>query len=206
MLFRLLCSSAVFWLLVWLALFLFLQTYGAYHFLYLDQQNLFLHGKGCFLSFMDRPGGLVEYLNAWMMQYFIIPFCGALIVSALLTLTGMLTAAVVRRIAPHANLFVCSLLPAVTLIFPVFDFNYCYSGILAWCLMLTALYYFFMTKSIAGRVVYTLAASAALFWLAGAVALLFVVCIFLRELLNRFTQAYIFLLPLLLITGLAIGG
>jgi hypothetical protein len=206
MLFRVLCSSTVFWVLVWLALFFFLQTYGGYHFLYLDQQNMFLHDESCFLSFLDKPAGLVEYLSARMTQHFIIPFCGALTVSALLTLTGMLTAAVVRRIAPHSNLFVCSLLPVVTLLFPVFDFNYCYSGILSYCLMLTALYFFYMTGSIAGRIVYTLFASVTLFWLAGAVAFLFVVCIFLRELLNRFTQAYIFLLPLLLVAGLAIWG
>jgi hypothetical protein len=204
--FRLLCSSAVFWLAVWLALFLFLQAYGKYHFLYLDQQNMFLYGESCFLSLLNRPGGLVEYLGARMVQHFILPFCGALTVSALLTLTGMLTAAVIRRIAPHSNLFICSLLPAVTLLFPVFDFNYSYSGILACCLLLAALYGFYRTGGLAWRIAYTLLASVALFWLAGAVAFLFVVCIFLRELLNRFTQAYIFLLPLLLVAGLAIWG
>jgi hypothetical protein len=202
----LLRTPAFFWLLVWLSLFLFLRIYGTYHFLYLDQQNIFLYDKSCAFAFPDKPAGLVEYLNARMIQHFIIPDCGALIVSALLTLTGMLTAAVIRRVAPHANLFICSLLPVITLLFPIFDFNYSYSGIPAGCMMLTALYYFFGIRSIAGRFAYTLAASVILFWLAGAVAFLFVVCIFLRELLHRFAQAYLFLVPILLIAGLAVWG
>jgi hypothetical protein len=198
-----LCTIIVFWLLVWLALFLFLQTYGAYHFLYLDQQNMFLYDKFYFMSFVNRPAGMVEYLNALMTQYFIIPYCGALIVSALLTLTGILTTAVIRRIAPHSNLFILCILPAVTLLFPIFDLNYFYSGILACCMMLAALYGFLGIKRIVHRLVYALIISAILFWLATAAAFLFVVCIFLRELLHRFTRAYVFLLPILLIAGLA---
>jgi hypothetical protein len=199
-------TSGVFWLLVWLALFLFLQIYGAYHFLYLDQQNMFLYDRSFFFSLINKPAGLVEYLNALMTQHFILPYCGAITVSALLTLTGMLTAAIIRRIAPRANLFVCSLLPVVTQLFPVFDVKYSYSGILAGCMMLAFLYYFFVIRNIAWRLAYALIASVILFWLAGAVAFLFVVCIFLSELTNRFTRAYVFLLPILLIAGLAIWG
>ncbi|MDR0385453.1 MAG: DUF6057 family protein [Prevotellaceae bacterium] len=197
-------KTIVFWLSVWLALFLFLQTYGAYHFLYLDQQNMFLYDKFYFLSFMNRPAGMVEYLNAMMIQHFIVPYCGALTVSVLLTLTGMLTATVIRRIAPRSNLFVLSILPAIALLFPVFDPNYFYSGIIACCMMLAALSGFLMTGRIGYRLAYALITSAILFWLAGAVAFLFVVCIFLIELLNRFTRAYVFLLPLLLIAGLSV--
>jgi hypothetical protein len=200
----LLRTPVVFWLLVWLALYFFLRVYGMYHFLYLDQQNMFLYDRSFFLSFVYKPAGLVEYFNALMTQYFILPYCGILIVSTLLTLTGMLTAAVIKRIAPQSNLFVCSLLPVVTQLFPVFDVNYSYSGILAGCMMLAALYYFFGIRSIAGRIAYTLIVSVILFWVAGAVAFLFVVCVFLSELLNRFTRAYVFLLPLLLVAGLAI--
>jgi hypothetical protein len=202
----LLRTPGVFWLLIWLALFLFLQTYGAYHFLYLDQQNMFLYDKSFFLSLITgKPAGLVEYLNALMMQHFILPYCGALTVSALLTLTGMLTAAIIRRIAPCANLFVCSLLPVVTQLLPVFGSN-SYSGILAGCMMLASLYCFFGIRSMAWRFAYALIASAILFWLAGAVAFLFVVCIFFSELPNRVTRAYVFLLPLLSVAGLAIWG
>ncbi|MDR1332239.1 MAG: DUF6057 family protein [Tannerella sp.] len=198
--------SAVFWLLVCLAWFLFLQMRGRYHFFYLDQENMFVHAASYFLSLIERPGGMVEYLNAYMIQFFCLPCCGALTLSALLTLTGMLTAAVVRRMAPHANLFVCSLLPAVTLFFPLFDFNYSYSGIIAYLLMLVALCLYFPIASAGMRVAYALAVSVILFWLAGAIAFLFVVCVFFRELLNRFSQAYGFLVPLLLIAGLAIWG
>jgi hypothetical protein len=184
------------------ALFLFLQTHGAYHFLYLDQQNMLLHDPDRLLSFLTRPAGMVAGLNALMIQYFTLPCAGALTVAALLTLAGLLTAAVIRRIAPHANLSAASLLPVAAMLFPVFDVNYSYAGILACCMMTAVLYGFLGIRRSAGRLAYALVAAAVLFWLAGAVALLFAVCILLRELLNRFARAYMFLLPLLLIAGL----
>ncbi|MDR1407822.1 MAG: DUF6057 family protein [Tannerella sp.] len=205
-LFRLLSLSTVYWLFVWLALFLFLQIRGCYHFFYLDQEHLFVYDTSFFLSLMEKPAGLVEYLNAYLTQFFVFPYCGAFIMSVLLTATCMLTAAVIKRIAPHANLFICSLLPAVTCLFTMFDFNYCYSGIIAYLLTLAALYFYFSARSAGCRIAYALTVSMLLFWLAGAVAFLFIVCVFFRELLNRFTQAYGFLLPLLLIVGLAIWG
>jgi hypothetical protein len=201
---RLLCRSVVFWLFVWLALFIFLQTYGAYHFFYLDQQNLFLYNNSCFMDFINKPAVWGEHCEAWMTQHFITPYCGAMVVSVLLILTGMLTAAIIRRIAPQANLFTLSLLPVVTLLFPIFNPNYHYSGIQAFCIMLMFFYGFLTIKHIGCRVVYALITSVILFWMTGAIASLYVVCILLRELLKSFTQAYFFLLPLLLIVGLTV--
>jgi hypothetical protein len=201
---RLLCTSVAFWLSVWLALFIFLQTYGAYHFFYLDQQNLFLYSKSCFMDFINRPAAWGEHCEAWMMQHFIVPYYGAMAVSVLLVLAGMLTAAIIRRIAPHANLFTLSLLPVVTLLFPIFNSNYRYSGIQAFCIMLIVLYGFLTIKRTDCRFVYALITSVILFWMTGAIAFLYAVCIFLRELLKSFKQAYVFLLPLLLIVGLTV--
>ncbi|MDR3269397.1 MAG: DUF6057 family protein [Tannerella sp.] len=204
--FRKLHSPALFWIIVWFALFLFLQTRGCYHFLYLDQNNLFLYDASFFRSFIGRPGGWMEYANSYLTQFFLMPYCGAFIVSALLTLVSVLTAIVIKRIAPHANLFICSLLPAVTFLFVIFDFNYSYTGLLAYLLMLAALYFYCLITGFAGRIVYAIMVSMLLFWLAGAVAFLFVVCIFFRELFSRPSQVYAFLVPLLLIAGLSIGG
>jgi hypothetical protein len=189
---------------VWLVLFGYLQTYGRYHFLYLDQEHLFLYDRACFLALLARPAGLVEYLSTYLTQFFILPYCGALIMSALLTLASLLTAWLVDRTAPRANLVVCCLLPTVAMLFLMFNLNFYYSGILAYVLMLAAFCFYDPAGLPAARIVYMLTVSVMLFWCAGAVALLFVICVFARELMQRPSQAYLFLIPIVLVVGLAV--
>jgi hypothetical protein len=202
--FGMLRSPAVFWIAVWLALFGYLQVYGRFHFLYLDQEHLFLHDRSYFLSLVARPAGLVEYLNTYLTQFFILPYCGAVMMGFLLTLASMLTAWLVRRTAPRANLAVCCLVPAVAMLFLMFNVNFYYSGILAYVLMLAAFCFYAMAERTAVRIVYMLAVSATLFWLAGAVAFLFVLCIFVMELMRRPSQAYLFLMPVVFVVGLSV--
>ena len=200
---RRLCSPPMCWAAVWLALFAFLQTQGCYHFFYLDQENMFLYDQTYFFNLASRPSGLVEYMAAYLIQFFLTPYCGSLILSVLLTGAGIVSAAVVKQIAPNANLFICCLLPSATLLFTTFDFNYQYAGMIAYLLMLISFYFYLHFKRTSSRVVYTLAAAVTLFWIAGATAFLFVACVFINELLSRFSKAYLFFIPPILLVVLA---
>ena len=123
--------------------------------------------------------------------------------SVLFTLIGVVTARIIKRIAPNANLFILSLLPIVLLLYIHFDVNYFYQGTMAYFLMLLVLYGYFSISRETVRLMYATAFGVILFWCAGAVAFLFVICVFLWELLNRFSKAYRFILPVLFVTGLA---
>ena len=199
-------TPATFWLCVFVFLFFYLQKQSAFHFYYIEQEQLFLWTSTYFISQVMEPAGLIRILTEFCIQYFIQPYYGALIMSALYTIIGMLTAGIIRRIAPKANLFILSLLPIVFLLYVHFDVNYYYRGTMAYLLMLLVLYGYFFIVRVAIRWIYVTIFGALLFWWAGAVAFLCVVCVFMWELFNRFSRAYGFIVPLLLVIGLAFGA
>ena len=197
-------SLAAFWLCVFLALFFYQQKQLAFHFYYIEQEQLFLWSRSYWTSLMMEPAGLARLLTGFCVQFFSRPYCGALIMSALFTLIGMLTAGIIKRIAPKANLFLLSLLPVVLLLYLHFDTNYFYYGTMAYMLMLSVMYGYFYISHTTIRVIYVTVLGVLLFWSAGGVAFLFVVCVFLWELIYRFSRAYGFIVPLLVVTSLAI--
>jgi hypothetical protein len=204
-LFSRLTSPVVFWPAVFVALFWGLQHYGVFHFFYIEQEQLFLFSRPYWLSVGMQPGGVARLLAEYGIQFFVHPYVGALIMSALFTCIGLLTAAVLKRAAPSIPLYPSGLLPVVMLLFVLFDTNYSCSGTVAYCLMLAALYPCFCISQIRFRAVYALFVSVILWWLAGAIAMLFAVCILLWEVLNRLTRSWYFLFPLISVTALAAG-
>ena len=192
-----------FWLCIFLILFCYLQKQLAYHFYYIEQEQLFLWSMPYFSSVIMEPEGLVRLLTEFCVQFFIRPYCGALIMSAWFTVIGMLTAGIIKRIAPSSNLFILSLLSIVLLLYVHFDTNYFYRGTMAYMLMLLIMYGYFCISHLTIRVIYVTVFGVLLFWWAGGVAFLFVICVFLWELINRFSLAYGFIFPILMVGGLA---
>ena len=190
-------SPVTFWIFFFVALFFYLQKQLSYHFYYIEQEQLFLWSSIYWKSVIMESAGLSRLLTEFCVQFFIRPYYGALIMSAWFTFTGMLTAGIIRRIAPTANLFLLSLLQIALLIIIHFDTNYHYQGTMAYMMMLSVMYGYFSIRQEMIRTIYAVFFGVLLFWWAGGVACLFVVCVFLRELINSFSRSYIFILPLL---------
>ena len=199
-------KPVVLWSCVFVLLFFYLQKQLAFHFYYIEQEQIFLWSSTYFSSFVAKPAGLVQWLTEFCIQYFIKPYFGALITSALLTTIGVFTAEIIKRVAHTANLSVLGLLPIVFLLYMHFDLNYSYKGTVAYLLMLLVMYGYFYTTHFIVRVSYVTVFGTLLFWLAGPVAFLFTGCVLLWEIANRFSKAYIFILPILLIIVLAFWG
>ena len=197
-------SPVTFWLCVFLVLFFYLQKQLAFHFYYIEQEQLFLWSSSYWTLVMMEPAGLVRLLTEFCVQFFNLPYCGALIMSALFTLIGLLTAGIIKCIAPKANLFLLSLLSIVLLLYIHFDTNYFYRGTMAYMLMLLVMNGYFRISHVTVRVIYVTVLGILLLWSAGGVAFLFVVCVFLWELISRFSRAYGFLIPLLAVSGLSL--
>jgi hypothetical protein len=104
-LFSRLTSPAVFWPTVFVALFWGLQRYGAFHFLYIEQEQLFLYSRSYLLSVGMQPAGAVRLLTEYGIQFFVHPYAGALSMSVLFTGIGLLTAAILKRAAPSVPLY-----------------------------------------------------------------------------------------------------
>lgn len=175
----------VFWIAVFGALFVFLQMNFRYHFYYIEQSQLFLFSGSYVGDKLAQPGGFSLVAAQFLVQFFVLPYAGPAIVAALLTLTGMAVAGIVKRIAPSSGLFLLSLLPLSALLFMHFDFNYRTQGTVSFCMMATALYGYTGIPNDRIRLAAGCLLSPLLFGLAGSVAVLFAltVCLFegLRE-------------------------
>jgi len=196
----------IFWAVVFIVLFALFQCYGAYHFHYIEQEQLFLYTSSYLRSVWMQPAGLSRLLAEFGVQHFITPYVGSLIMSALFVCISVQTKGIIRRMAPRANLYPLCFLPAITLLFVHLDTNYFYFGTVAYSMMLMALYAYFGIENVALRALYAFLISTVLFWWAGSVAFLFVICVFLWESVVRFSQSYRFLFPLIWVTALAIGS
>ena len=74
-----------FWLIVFGALFAFLQMCFEYHFYYIEQSQLFLFSEAYIRNKLLLPGGFSMLVAEFLVQFFIRPYVGALVTAVLLT-------------------------------------------------------------------------------------------------------------------------
>ena len=194
-----------FWLVVFGALFAFLQTSFEYHFYYIEQSQLFLFSKTYAMEKLVLPGGLSMLVAEFLVQFFILPYAGPAIVAALLTGVGICTAGIVKRIAPSSAFFLLYVLPVLALLFMHFDFNYRVQGTVCYLMMTAVLYGYMRIRKDLFRLVAGCVLVPVLFWLAGSVALLFAGMVCLYELLRKTPEWYISLIEMAEVLLLGLG-
>ena len=194
-----------FWLIVFGALFAFLQMCFEYHFYYIEQSQLFLFSEAYIRNKLLLPGGFSMLVAEFLVQFFIRPYVGALVTAVLLTRVGVSTDGIVKRIAPVSGLFILYVLPMLALLFMHFDFNYRVQGTVCY-LMMMALFCGYMRirndlfRLVAGCVLVTV-----LFWLAGSIAVLFAGMVCLFEGLRKTPKWYISLIGVAEVLLLGVG-
>lgn len=71
----------VFFLVVFFSVYFFyLYYYNRYHIQHLEQIQLFRFSRDYFIHFLQRPGGLSEYISAFLVQFYLYPVIGAVII------------------------------------------------------------------------------------------------------------------------------
>ena len=182
----------LFYLIIFLFLSIFLSVFSEYHFYSVEQNQLFQISWPSISEMLMKPGGLALVITESLVQFFIVPYAGAVITAALLTLIGLLTSMVLRHIDPKTHLFILPLLPVLTLLFVHFDNNYILQGTIALGMMLLILYGVLKIKPVIYRLVASLVATILLFFFAGAVFSLFALAVILCEVINRTSYWYYF--------------
>ena len=169
-----------FWLIVFGALFAFLQMCFEYHFYYIEQSQLFLFSEAYIRNKLLLPGGFSMLVAEFLVQFFIRPYVGALVTAALLTGVGVCTAGIVKRIAPVSGFFILYVLPMLALLFMHFDFNYRVQGTVCYLMMMSLLCGYMRIRNDLFRLVAGCVLVPVLFWLAGSITVLFagMVCLF----------------------------
>ena len=194
-----------FWLVVFGALFAFLQTRFEYHFYYIEQSQLFLFSEAYIRNKLVLPGGFSMLVAEFFVQFFIRPYVGALVTAALLTGVGICTAGIVKRIAPVSGLFILYVLPMLALLFMHFDFNYRVQGTVCYLMMTALLCGYMRIRNDLFRLVAGCVLVPVLFWLAGSIAVLFAGMICLFEGLRKTPKWYISLIGVAEVLLLGVG-
>ena len=194
-----------FWLIVFGALFAFLQMCFEYHFYYIEQSQLFLFSEAYIRNKLLLPGGFSMLVAEFLVQFFIRPYVGALVTAALLTGVGVCTAGIVKRIAPVSGLFILYVLPMLALLFMHFDFNYRVQGTVCYLMMMALLCGYMRIRNDLFRLVAGCVLVPVLFWLAGSIAVLFAGMVCLFEGLRKTPKWYISLIGVAEVVLLGFG-
>ena len=190
-------KNKLFWLAIYGILFAFLQRYFQYHFYFVEQNQLFQNTWSYIAENLFHPGGFALASSEFLVQFFLLPYLGAGISSALLTGIGWLTYSIVKRIALRANLLIACLLPLISLMLIHFDTDYLLSGTIAFLLMLIVLFFILAIKDFTWRLIAHLLATAILFYLAGSICMLYALSATVYELVNKSARSYLVLFVLL---------
>lgn len=166
-----------------LLLGLYLGITNNYHFLYIEQFQLFLFSSEYLLNKFCEPGGFASIVGEFLTQFFSIPFIGAFIIAGLLTLVLI----EIRRLNQKCSniIFIFDLLPILSLLLIQYNFNYKLQGTVAFLLSLIALNVCVRIKSERNRLMTATIITPLLFWLGGAISFLFSICLFLKECLQN---------------------
>ena len=194
-----------FWLIVFGALFAFLQMCFEYHFYYIEQSQLFLFSEAYIRNKLVLPGGFSMLVAEFLLQFFIRPYVGALVTAVLLTGVGVCTAGIVKRIAPVSGLFILYVLPMLALLFMHFDFNYRVQGTVCYLMMMALLCGYMRIRNDLFRLVAGCVLVPVLFWLAGSITVLFAGMVCLFEGLRKTPKWYISLIGVAEVLLLGVG-
>lgn len=199
-------KNTAFWLIVFSALFAFLQIGFQYHFYFIEQSQLFLFSSAFIEEKLFLPGGFSLLAAEFLVQFFALPYGGAAITAALLTAVGICTAGIVKQIAPGSRLFVLYLLPPLALLLMHFDMNYRVQGTVSYLLMELLLYGYLRMRKDRLRMAAGWLLTPLLFGLAGSIATLFAIMVCLFELLRKTPRGYLSFLCVVEVLLLGIGS
>jgi len=184
--------------LVFILHFLYFAVFNRYHIAYQEQIQLFLLNRDYFVEFLSKPGGIVEYAGAFLIQFYINPFLGALII----TIIGFIAFLLFRQILKKLDItgLLWQLIPVFLLAVLQSDYVF-YIGYTIGFLIAVAFFLFYITLD--KKYIRFISASAGvvlLYIIAGEFAILTAILIILYELLHiKDKQAIIFIFLFILI-------
>lgn len=202
------------WLLLGLAVAGYCQSFLAYHFFYQEQFYMFRFSKEYAVDTLWQVGGVTAYLAAFVVQFFLIPFVGPLVMGLSVVVLGWLMKNVWRKIAVSCSLPLLYLLPGICTVWACMDFNYHFDGLLSLLLALVCLNGYLRIGSFRWRMVYGAVTAWVGYLLAGPHLLLAVIAAVLWEVCcgkSRWKGGSLLMLPWgfglpLLLYGLGWGG
>lgn len=184
----------------------FLQCRYVFHLYFLEQLQLFSTGKEYAMEILSRPGGTVEYISEYCIQFFKFNYLGSLITTLLLLLIGYMLHLLLthgRKASSGLVVFECCI--PFFLLLNLMDIEFRYRGIVGYVFCVAALLIYRHAQSFSfwKRLSGALLLGFVLFWIAAPFQTLFLItvsCIELKD--HGFNKGKSFL-PLLIV---GVGG
>ena len=151
------------------------------------QEPSFFLGSGFFNSFLQYPGGLIQYAAKFISQFYYFPWLGALIMTITAWILSQITLKMFRLIYSDVQIHILHLLPAVFLI-PLFSlYAFPYEIVLGLLISLLAFvfYVLFRPRQMIFNLINILVSFVFVYYLVGGVFFLYVTLVVFYELLIK---------------------
>lgn len=178
----------MFWIIMGVLMFVLLQKKFQYHFYYIEQNQMFLFSEAYFKQKIFAVGGFSSWISEFLVQFFILPNVGALVVSVLLIGIGVGVKYLISRIAP-SNILI-ALLPSLALLPMHFDFNYSLQGTVAYLMMVLALCLYVRITNMGLRMLTGVVLVPIVYVLSGSIIILMAVMLCLYECFRKTPKGY----------------
>ena len=137
---------------------------------------------------ISRHGGIAIYISEFFIQFFHLPFIGAIIITLLLFLLQRLTKKVLVKVEEGSPLILFSFLPAVGYWIILLDDFYCLSGLIGLLISLTGVLLYLNTNKTRIRGVTGIILIPVVYWLTGAAYSVFVLIVIVAEIILRLSK------------------
>ena len=186
------------WLCIGLLLFSYLERQLAFHYFYIEQFRLFRFNQDYALQLFSRPGGISEYIASFLIQYFIHPHIGPLIMTCLFLFISIGVQTIWRKLSPNLEMPLAYLTPGILLLLADMDFNHHLEGILAYASVVWILNLYIRIRSSLIRISFMTIASWLLFYFAGPAFEAVIFCAIFYEFYKKSSSKWysLLLLPL----------
>lgn len=196
--------AILFWFVVMIISFAIHQIFYEYHFYYLEQFHLFLFDTEFIKDCLFNIGGGADIGSRFFQQFFMQPYMGAIIISALLVLIGNLMSKILLKINGAIDLIVLPLLTMASVAFLHFDHNYLLSGTIALIVSMFFLNLYLNINKQSTKTIFCTLAVLIIYLTVGATAILFIIGVIIYEVFRNSKQSYSFLIPLLSILAMIV--
>lgn len=165
--------------------FVFLHVFYPYHFFYIEQFQLFIFTPHFFIEHLSNPGGFVEYLSLFAIQFFIVPYVGPATISFFITLSFLFSFLMVNKLQNDNGLknrfWLLSVGTALSCLYLTVDFNFYLHGVFAYLLCLLFILLILQVENPFLRLTLSFVAVPLIFWVAGSVSVLFATVLSIYE-------------------------
>lgn len=164
-----------------------LQLRYMYHLFFLEQHQLFLSGDSYAKKVCSKPGGLIEYVSEFCIQFFSINYIGSICVTAFLLSIGITLHYLLRKEKKErSSLFLFEAMVILFLGVNMLDMSFYFKGVIGFLCCLVALLIYKRLQNPVGwkRILSGTLLASVLFWMAAPFHMLFLLsatCLDLRK-------------------------